>query len=768
MAFSVLPVKLQRPQLSNSVISRTELLKDSDWARVILVSAPAGSGKSTIVSAWLAEQNRSHGWYSLDEWDNDLTYFFACLVAGIKSIDEQTSEQLEQIMDAYQTIGFEGFLKGLIHQLHAIDHPFVLVLDDYQVIQNNQIHQVLRTMIDHMPRLMQLVLITREDPPLPLAKLRANKELLELRISDLRFTEEEIKTFFLQQLNLTLQEEQLQLLYKRTEGWIAGLQLTALSMQGLEDTSGFIEAFTGSHYYIMDYLMEEVLERQTPEIKDFLLKTALLEFFSGELCEAVVQLEPGDGSAIIERLVKTNSFIIPMDSSRKWYRYHHLFRDLLRQRLDEQPKSDVEKMHYRAGCWFKLAGREQEAIRHFLKASAYLEAAALIECKWAEMDLQLQSASWLNMAKQLPTNIVENSPVLAMGYGWAMLDMGDVEGCVVWFDKAQALHDLHQSEECPETIVINDTLEFDLLPATIASARGYIAAATGDIEGVFKHTRNALMWIPGDQYQKRGVVTMLLAIAHWGIGELNQAEAVILQSIENASRAASPITYNSFYMVLGELYIQQGRLDKARDVLNQTISRVVEENQVPILLASLYLGLAKVFLLRGENQQAYEYLEESKTYGQRFSLMDWKYKYYLMLSRVYCSEGFVDLARDCLRESRVHYFMNPIPDDISFDEMEVIIDRAETSQIPVQASKEAIMNRPFQQQHANQTLPEPLTARELEVLDLIASGLSNQEICNTLFLALSTVKGYNQTIYGKLQVNRRTEAVAKAKVLGLA
>ncbi len=765
MAFSVLSTKLHKPQLPDSVISRVELLKDSYRASVILVSAQAGSGKSTIISSWLSEQNKSYSWYALDEWDNDLTQFFAVLIAGIKSIDEQASERLEQLLDTYQSIGFEAFLKALIHQLHAIGHPFILVFDDYHVIRNNQIHHVLRTILEHMPRLMQLVLITREDPSLPLAKLRAGKRLLELRISQLRFTEEEVKTFFSQQLNLNLEEEQLQHLFKRTEGWIAGLQLTALSMQGLEDVSGFIDAFTGSHYYIMDYLMEEVLEHQAPEVKDFLLKTALLEFFSGELCEAVVQLESGNGRTIIERLVKTNSFIIPMESSHKWYRYHHLFRDLLRQRLEQQSEIDVEKLHHRAGCWFKMVGHEQEAIHHFLKANAFEEAAALIECKWAEMDIQLQAASWLDMAKRLPMSVLEKSPVLAMGYGWALLDMGNVVGCSEWFDKAQALYDMCQSEVYPKGILINDTLQFELLPATIASARGYIAAATDDIEGVFKYTRDALARIPSDQYQKRGLVAMLLAVAHWGMSELNEAEAVIALSLEDISRAGNPLAYNSIYMVLGELYLQQGCLNKARVLFDQTISRVVQENH-PILLASLYLGLAKTAFLRGENKQAYALLEDSKAYGQKYSLMDWKYKYYLMLARVYCSEGFFDLARDCLRESKEHYFMNPIPDDISIKDMEIMIDMAKA---PYADCKSNLINRPLllKKEHANQSLVESLTVRELEVLALIASGLSNQEICDTLFLALSTVKSYNQTIYGKLQVKRRTEAVVKAKELGL-
>ncbi|PKM85717.1 MAG: hypothetical protein CVU86_01375 [Firmicutes bacterium HGW-Firmicutes-11] len=767
MKFSLLPEKLHKPEVSDSVISRTDLLKDSHWASVILVSAPAGSGKTTIVSEWLSEQERTHSWYSLDEWDNDLTQFFAYLIAGVNSIDKQPSAQLDQMLDAFQSIGLEGFLKGFVHHLHTIDHSFILVLDDYQVIENKQIHQVLRTLIEHMPKLMQLVLITREDPPLPLAKLRASKRLLEIRISDLKFSEDEVKAFFFQQLNLTLQEEQLQLLFKRTEGWVAGLQLAALSMQGIEDKIGFIEAFTGSHYYVMDYLIEEVLENQTPEIKEFLLKTAMLDFFSGELCDAVLPLEPGNGRGIINRLVKTNSFIIPMESSREWYRYHHLFRDLLRQRLEQQFKEEIETLHLRAGCWFKTAGREQEAIHHFLKAESFEEAAALIECKWASMDMQLQAASWLEMAKRLPTSILEKSPVLTMGYGWALLDMGDVKGCVEWLDRAQILYDRYQTTDVPNAILICDRLQFELLPATITSARGYIAAAMGDMEGVFKHSRDALAKTPSGQYEKRSVVTMLLAIAHWGMGELDVAETYISQSIESACHAENRLAYHSFYMVLGELYIQQGHFRKAYNVLNQTIERVVEEKKVPILLASLYLGLAKAAFLSSENQEAYALLEESKGYGQKYSLADWKYKYYLMLARVYCSEGFIDLARECLRESRAHYFMNPVPDDISFEEMELEINRAEKQQNAESTSTEGSVNEAFMQEHVNRSLTEPLTVRELEVLTLIASGQSNSEICAALFLALSTVKGYNQTIYGKLQVKRRTEAVAKARALGL-
>jgi len=789
MQLSILTTKLNKPQLPGNMIARKTLLKDSRWASVILVSAQAGAGKSTVISAWLSEQDRPYCWYSLDDWDNDLMHFFAYLAAGIKPVDKPVSEALEQLLDAYQSIGFEVFLRALINQLHTISSPFICVLDDYHVIRNEQIHHVLRTILEHFPPLMQLVLITREDPPFPLAKMRANNRLLEVRISNLRFTDEEVKTYFSEQLHLTLEADQLQLLIKRTEGWIAGLQMAALSMQGLDDIDTFIETFTASNYYIMDYLMEEVLDRHSPEIKAFLLSTSILETFSGDLCDELLQLKSGTGSSIIENLVKTNSFIISSDSSHKWYRYHHLFRDLLRQRLELQSKSALEKLHLRAGLWFQANEREHEAIQHFLKAMAFENAAALIECKWSEMDIQLQSASWLDLVKELPSAVIDKSPVLAMGYGWALLDKGEVEPCRDWFDKAEDLYNRCQAEAFPPDIRIADTAQFNLLPATIVSARGYIAAATGDVEGIFKNTQDALARIPREQYYLRGVVSMLLGIAHWRKGDLHEAEAVIAQSLKCIRSFVNPILENSYCMVLGELYIQQGAFAKAKAMFEQTISRVSEQNRVPILLASLYLGLAKISFLQDENRAAYALLEDSKTYGQKYALMDWKYKYNLLLARIYCSEGLYGMARDSLSEGKANYFVNPLPDEITLEDMDIMIDQAEKPHHqppnhqypnhqhpnhqhpnqPYPMQEGDVSDKPgFPKEHANQSLSDPLTVRELEVLALIVAGSSNQEICDTLFLALSTVKSYNQNIFGKLQVNRRTQAVAKAKELGLA
>jgi LuxR family maltose regulon positive regulatory protein len=778
MITPILAAKLSKPQLPDHMISKKSLLSNSDWASMILVSAQAGSGKSTAVSAWLTDQSKPYCWYALDDWDNDLMQFFTYLIAGIKSIDPPASEALKQLFDSFQSIGLEAFVRALINRLHAIKAPYILILDDYHIIKNDQIHQVIRTLLEHFPPSMQLVLITREDPPFALAKMRAARKLLELRVSQLRFTASEAKEYFSRQLNLSLEEEQIQDLMKRTEGWIAGLQMTALSMNGLDDIDGFIETFSGSHYYIMDYLMEEVLERQKPEIKEFLLRTSILEFFSDELCDAVAQLEAGASNTIVAKLVKTNCFIISTEASNKWFRYHHLFRDLLRQRLEHHSKDELEPLHYRAGTWLKENGFALEAFQHFLAANAFVEAATLIENKWAEMDIKLQSASWLDMARKLPPMILERSPVLLMGYGWALLDLGEIENCTEWFEKALRLYDLAQTDGVPGDIMISDTLQFELLPATVASAYAYIAAATGDTEGVFAQTRYALERIPEEQYFKRIIVNMLLAFAHWQNGDLQEAETVITHFFQYMKKAANPILEYSSSMVLGELYIQQGLLIKAKFVLEQLIAKLTKENLVTILLPSLYLGLAKVAFLQNENNTAYALLEESRTHSQRAALMDWKYKYYLMLARIYCSEGLHDLALDCINESKNHYYMNPIPDDVSIDDVKKQIEAAAASHnqdklLGGQEENERLLSgqneneRIFKKEHVNQSLPEPLTVRELEVLALIVSGLSNQEICDSLFLALSTVKSYNQNIFGKLAVSRRTQAAAKAIELGL-
>ena len=882
MTYQILQSKLHRPELTSLPVAREEIdrkFQANPQAGIILVSSFAGSGKSTMISDWLLRGNYRHVWYSLDAWDNDLQLFFAYLIEGIKGLDPLAAGDLLQLLESFQSIGYHAFIRSLITRLHRMDQEFVFVLDDYYLIDNDELHTFIKLLMAHLPPKMKLVMITREDPPFPLAKYRVSNQLLEFRLADLRFSREEVGIFLAHQLRQDIDEEQTSLLAQRTEGWVAGLQLAVLSMQGSADIGGFIKEFSGSHIYIMDYLIEEVLEKQPAEIKVFLLKTSILEYLSADLCDACLGEISGYSKRMIADLMRHNLFVIPLDREDKWYRYHHLFRDLLRQRLPQYLQRvgsiTLAELHSRAGDWYKAKGMAMEAIHHYLDGQANDQAAALIECQWAEMDVNMQSSSWLAMARLLPEGIIEKRPVLAMGYGWALIDTGDIEESKIWLGRAEKLAEQHLQQ--PAEFPVADWKQFALLPATISVAYAYIAAAEEDIAGVFCHAQVALDKTPGDQYYKRGVIAMLLAFAHWSSGDLLAAEKIIADNLRQTSRMVNDLTSNSFQMVLGELYLQMGRLPEAKSLYEKTIRQVDGAHKVPSLLASLYLGLANVAYLAGNSQEAYALLKKSREYGENCSIMDWQYKYYLLDAQLYASEGLFDLALESMEESRRTYFANPIPDYIPLEEMALYIQmkkdglpgsvdivRTEsltTQPIPYLAEfgaglsvqqmlgqkadaamlkkadiicnklienakrqnrqghrinylvlasqvKKAVGSphtaqilldeaaslakqdncyRPFldhlppaeglkyakkealqlKQEMANQRLVEPLTIREMEVLGLIVTGLSNQEITNRLFLALSTVKGYNQNIYAKLAVKRRTEAVAKARDLGL-
>lgn len=883
MNYQLLSTKLNKPESATLYVPRKDIekkLSDNFQAGLILVSSFAGSGKTTIISEWIKREHFNYVWYSLDARDNDLQLFFIYLLEGIKDLDQMIASELLQLWESFDSIGYDAFMRAFITNLHRIDKEFVLVLDDYHIIENEKIDTFIQLLIEYLPLKMKLVIITREDLAFPLSKYRVSNKILELRIADLRFTKEEAATFLANQLGQDIDEEQAALLTKRTEGWIAGLQLAVLSMQGVQDINRFVKEFSGRQTYVMDYLIEEVLEKQPQEVKDFLLKTSILEYFSFNLCDSLLDQGNGYSSRMIAYLQQNNLFLIPLDQDRKWYRYHHLFRELLRQRLPQYLQSigstTVEELHCRAGDWFNQEGLSIEAIHHYLAGQFYNQAAALIECKWAEMDGQSQSSTWLAMSRLLPESIIENRPVLALGYGWALIDTGDLQGSQKWLARAQKLYEFYDKN--PEKLPVSDINQFNLLPATIAAGYAYIAAATADIEGIFKHSHDALAKAPPDQYQLRGIIAMLSGFAHWTSGDLLAAEKIIVDMVHTVGNKVNDLTLNSFYLALGELFIQMGRLKDAKSLFKNIISQVDGVSKVPILWASLYLGLANIAYLEGNNQEVYQLLKKSWEYGQNYALMDWEYKYYLLFAKLYASEGLFDMALDSIYESKKAYFVNPIPDYCSLEEMELLIqirkgpgllssedllmvDCFETNSIPYLAefsaavytekilaenpdpemlrkagsicntlinsakkqkrmgpcinylvlaskvkeaegqfgerrllldeaavlAKDQDYYQPFleylsadeglnyvkkdvlhlKKEIANQRLIEPLTIRELEVLSLIVSGLSNQEISNRLFLALSTVKGYNQNIYAKLDVKRRTEAVAKARELGI-
>ncbi len=373
MSTPILATKLYIPRLRPNVVSRPRLierLNEGLHGKLILIAAPAGFGKTTLVSQWLAAGPRPTAWLSLDEGENDPTRFLTYLVAALQTIAATLGEGALGVLQSPQPPPTEAILTALLNDLTTIQDQFVLVLDDYHVIDAKAIDQALTYLVEHLPPRMHLVITTREDPQLPLARLRARGQLTEVRTADLRFTPSEAAAFLNQVMGLPLSAEDIAALERRTEGWIAGLQLAALSMQGHEDAASFIRSFTGSHHFVLDYLVEEVLGQQSERVQTFLLRTSILDRMSGPLCDAVV-LDPSiSGQATLEYLEHANLFIIPLDNERRWYRYHHLFADLLRQRLRQRSASstgdevwDVTELHSCASAWYEDHGLSIDCCR---------------------------------------------------------------------------------------------------------------------------------------------------------------------------------------------------------------------------------------------------------------------------------------------------------------------------------------------------------------------------------------------------------------------
>ena len=402
--------------------------------KLILISAPAGFGKTTLVSEWLADCEQPVAWLSLDEGDNDPTRFLTYLVAALQTIALSKVEGIapkigEGILAALQSPqppSTEALLTDLLNEITAIPDNFILVLDDYHVIDSKPVDEALTFLLEHLPPQMHLVITTREDPHLPLARLRARDQLTELRAADLRFTPAEAAEFLNQVMGLNLSAEDIAALEARTEGWIAGLQLAALSMQGHQDTASFIKSFTGSHHFVLDYLIEEVLHQQPEDVQTFLLRTSILDRLCGPLCDAVLRfILSASGQETLEYLEHANLFIVPLDNERRWYRYHHLFGDLLRQRLGK-PKEFAE-FNLRASQWYEENGDLGAAFHHAIAAGDFVRAAGLAEAAWQGMDDSFQSAAWLGWVKKLPEEVIRVRPVLCTQIGQAFTDAGEPE-----------------------------------------------------------------------------------------------------------------------------------------------------------------------------------------------------------------------------------------------------------------------------------------------------------------------------------------------------
>src|SRR6266702_4641735 len=581
MPTPILATKLYLPRLRPNVVSRPRLierLNEGLHRKLTLIAAPAGFGKTTLVSEWVAFIERATARRSLDEGDNDPARFLAYLVAALQTIAATLGEGVLGVLQSPQPPPPEAILTALLNEITTLPDHFVLVLDDYHVIDAKPVDIVLTYLVEHLPPQMHLVIATREDPDLPLARLRARGHLTEVRAADLRFTASEAAEFLNQVMGLTLSAEDIAALEDRTEGWIAGLQLAALSLQGHLDVHGFIRAFAGDHRYIVDYLVAEVLQRQPESVRSFLLQTAILDRLHGPLCDAVTVQE--QSNARLEALERGNFFVVPLDDKRHWYRYHHLFADVLSAHLRAEQPDQVAPLHRRASAWYEQHGSAADAIRHALAAEDFERAADLVERAVPEMRRIRQEATVLGWLKVLPDELVHCRPVLSVGYAWALLAGGELEAAHArlrdaerWLDTTADTSELALVPSAEMVVV--DEEEFRRLPASIAVYRAALAQVQGDVADTVKYARQALDLVPEDDHLPRGAAEALLGLASWASGDLETANRTYADGMARVQRAGNISDAISGTIFLADIRIAQGRLHEAMRTYEHTLQEAL-------------------------------------------------------------------------------------------------------------------------------------------------------------------------------------------------
>jgi LuxR family maltose regulon positive regulatory protein len=880
MSTTILATKLYIPPPRRNVVLRPHLiqrLNEGLHRKLTLISAPAGFGKSTLISEWLAGCERQAAWLSLDEADSDPARFLTYLVAALQTIAAHIGAGVLRVLQSPQPPPAESILMALLNDITTISGHFVFVLDDYHVVDAKPIDSALTFLLEHLPPQMHLVIATREDPELPLARLRARDHLTELRAADLRFTHSEAAAFLHQVMGLTLSTEDIDALERRTEGWIAGLQLAAISMQGVPDATSFIQSFTGSHRFVMDYLVEEVLHQQSEHIQTFLLRTSILDQLCGLLCDAVV-LDPSiPGQATLESLDRANLFIVPLDHERRWYRYHHLFAELLRQRLPQSIGSSpgdaegrVNALHIRASQWYEEHGLELEAFHHAAAANDVERAERLIEGKGMPLHFRGAVAPVLNWLKSLPEEVLDARPSLWTAYASTLLATGQLTGVE---EKVQA------AERALEGAEVSEKTQ-DLI-GRIAAIRATMATSQNQIETIIAQSRRALeylhpnnlafrtstAWKLGLAYQLQGdrtaarrtyieviaigqvsgnIIYTLLATTGLGMmqeadNHLHLAAQTYQRVLQQVGDMPQPIASEALFglaricyewndleaalahgqrsaqmmrqrentdrgiaceVLLARLKLAQGDVDGAGAMLAEASQFARQQNfvhqlpevaaaQVCILLRQgnltaaahlaemhkLPISQARVHLARRDPSAALAVLEPWRRQMEAREWEDERLKVLVLQALAFQAQGkkdqAVSLLLDALALAEPGGFIRLFVDE-GRPIAQLLSEAAASGKMPdyiatLRAAFEGERQKHKEQSYLlpAQALIEPLSQRELEVLRLIAQGLSNQEISERLVLALDTVKGHNQRIFGKLQVQRRTEAAARARELGL-
>ncbi len=883
---ALIRTKLRLPYTRSGLVPRSRLqeqIAQGLRGPLTLVTAPAGYGKTTLVASCIAGCGLPVAWLSLDKEDNQAGRFLSYLVAALQDAAPTIGNQAAQLLAGLQQAPPEAILTSLINDLDTNGGEMVLVLDDYQFINNPAVHEALAFLLEHCPRAFHLVVASRSDPPLPLPRLRARAQTVELRAADLSFTETEAAQFLNGVMGLDLDAGAVAALEGRTEGWIAGLQMAALSMKDREDVPGFIEGFSGTHRFILDYLLEEVLANQSPEIQHFLLYTSVLERLSAPLCEAVLLSPALKSHEILEYLDRANLFLIPLDDERIWFRYHHLFADLLRARLLQTQPDLVPLLHLRAASWLEQNGFTLEAIQHLLAIHEVGRAADLME-RYGPAQLAQGNPSVLQMADSLPAQMLLSHPKIGLYRAWLLIIHGRISKALPLLnDLAKQLAGADpDSDQQWMRAVIDSALAFLIPPASIPDK---------DPLPDYQLLEN----IPAEETLLRNAADFLYGMALGRRGELERAVEVSVRAIQREKEFRGKLNMPTLAPFLTRIYLMQGRLHAAAALCRQFLDPI-QERDIQFVYTSgsmkidlgeaLYewnrleeaeqmirdgllanelwrnimtdgfglAALARVLQAKGdfvgalqvvekfetrlrEHSQPREFDEDLRTLRVRVQLAAgdlpnasiWAEQirlgedyarhegyYRLTLARIRLAqtkyaevekllagwtpppaagsaitrqlESKLLLAIAIAGQQRLSEALEFIASCLTLAEpdgyLRVFLELGEPARellVAYLGSAGAdhklyaqkilaafpAASRASLPDYQQAGLVEPLTERELEVLSLIALGMTNQEIARKLIVAKGTIKAHTGSIYRKLDVSNRTEAVARARQLGI-
>jgi len=635
-----------RPRLS-------ERLANSARARLTLVAGPAGFGKTTLLAAWLTESlvpDRAVAWLSLDPADEEPATFWRLVVTALDAaVPGHVVETLDLV--GADSMSTERLLPVLIHELAATPGNVWLVLDDFHAIQGSAVQAGVAFLLDRLPTNVHVVISTRADPDLPLSRWRSRGELVEIRAANLRFTAEETATFFNDVTGLGLSEENVELLGHRTEGWIAALQLAALSLEGREDPGGFIARFAGNDKYIVDYLVDEVLAHQTPKVREFLIQSSVLDRLTGPLCDAVTGGD--DGHDVLMALERANMFLFPLDDHREWYRYHHLFADVLRGRLVRSPSEDVALLHLRASRWHETHGAVEDSVRHALAAGDFDRAANLMVAALPSMRRLRQDSVLLGWLAELPDDAVRRSPVLSVFYGWSLMLTGDLEGVEARLDDAaQALAKAPKGARSTWP----DTEELRNLPATIAVYRAALAQARGQVAETSVHAQQALdLAAPGD-HLARGAAAAFMGQAAWATGDVRTAVRTFSAGVESLHAAGNVADALGSTVLLADMWLSAGRFSQARRLYAESLSLAEARGaSFAQTTALLHVGLSEIEREAGHLASARHHLETALALDDRTSRSPGHFRWLLAMGRIREAEGDVAAAIDLMDQAEASY-----------------------------------------------------------------------------------------------------------------